>query len=77
MYGSRSEIASKISHPCIYDVSFLALLGAPYIYDISRLRVNISPKHVRQRKINQYNQYTVYYVGYYTNHTSKCMVLTT
>jgi hypothetical protein len=24
----------------IYDVKFLALLGAPYIYDISRLRVN-------------------------------------
>jgi hypothetical protein len=23
----------------IYDVNFLALLGAPYIYDISRLRV--------------------------------------
>jgi hypothetical protein len=23
----------------IYDVKFLALLGAPYIYDISRLRV--------------------------------------
>jgi len=26
--------------PYIYDVSFLALLGAPYIYDISSLRVN-------------------------------------
>jgi hypothetical protein len=25
----------------IYDVKFLALLGAPYIYVISRLRVNI------------------------------------
>jgi hypothetical protein len=25
----------------IYDVKFLALPGAPYIYDISRLRVNI------------------------------------
>jgi hypothetical protein len=24
----------------IYDVKFLALLGASYIYDISRLRVN-------------------------------------
>jgi hypothetical protein len=24
----------------VYDVKFLALLGAPYIYDISRLRVN-------------------------------------
>jgi hypothetical protein len=23
----------------IYDVNFLALVGAPYIYDISRLRV--------------------------------------
>jgi hypothetical protein len=26
----------------IYDVKFLALQGAPYIYDISRLRVNDS-----------------------------------
>jgi hypothetical protein len=25
----------------IYDVKFLVLLGAPYIYDISRLRVNL------------------------------------
>jgi hypothetical protein len=33
----------KKSHPYIYDVKFLALLGAPhiyiYIYGISRLRV--------------------------------------
>jgi hypothetical protein len=38
MYGSRSKILSKKSRPCVYDVKFLALLGAPYIYDISRLR---------------------------------------
>jgi hypothetical protein len=38
MYGSRSKIPSKKSHPYIYDVKFLALLGAPY--DISRLRVS-------------------------------------
>jgi hypothetical protein len=31
----------KKSHPYIYiyDVKFLALLGAPYVYDISRLRL--------------------------------------
>jgi hypothetical protein len=40
MHGSRSKIPSKKSHPYIYDVKFLALLGAPYVYDISRLRVN-------------------------------------
>jgi hypothetical protein len=40
MHGSRSKIPSKKSSPYIYDVKFLALLGAPYIYDISRLRVN-------------------------------------
>jgi hypothetical protein len=42
MYGSRSKIPSKNSLPYIYiyDVKFLDLLGAPYIYDISRLRVN-------------------------------------
>jgi hypothetical protein len=39
MHGSRSKIPSKKSRPYIY-VKFLALLGAPYIYDINRLRVN-------------------------------------
>jgi hypothetical protein len=39
MRGSRSKIPSKKSRPYIYDVKFLALLGAPYIHDISRLRV--------------------------------------
>jgi hypothetical protein len=40
MHGSRSKIPSKKSRPYIY-VKFLALLGAPYMYDISRLRVKI------------------------------------
>jgi hypothetical protein len=42
MHGSRRKIHSKKSHPYIYiyNVKFLALLGAPYIYD-SRLRVNL------------------------------------
>jgi hypothetical protein len=39
MHGSRSKISSKKSRPYIYDVKFLALLGAPYIYDFSKLRV--------------------------------------
>jgi hypothetical protein len=39
MHGSRNKIPSKKSRLYIYD-KFLALLGAPYIYDISRLRVN-------------------------------------
>jgi hypothetical protein len=39
MHGSRSKIPNKKFRPYIYDVKFLALLGAPYIYDISRLRV--------------------------------------
>jgi hypothetical protein len=34
MHGSRSKIPSKKSRPYIYDVKFLALLGAPYIYMI-------------------------------------------
>jgi hypothetical protein len=38
MHGSKRKIPSKKSRPYIY-VKFLALLGAPYIYDISRLRV--------------------------------------
>jgi hypothetical protein len=45
MHGSRSKIPSKKSRSYIYDVKFLALLGAPYIYiyiyDISRLKVSI------------------------------------
>jgi hypothetical protein len=41
MHGSRSKIPSKKYRPYIYDVKFLALLGTPYIYDISRLRVNV------------------------------------
>jgi hypothetical protein len=42
IYGSRSKIPSKKSRPYIYiyDVKFLAFLGAPCIYDISRLRLN-------------------------------------
>jgi hypothetical protein len=49
MNGSRSKIPTKNFRPYIYDVKFLALLGAPhthththiyiYIYDLSKLRV--------------------------------------
>jgi hypothetical protein len=41
MHGSRSKIPRKKSLPYIYiyDVKFLALLGARYIYDISKLRI--------------------------------------
>jgi hypothetical protein len=45
MHGSRSKAPSKKSLPCIYDVKFLALLGASYIYDISRLRVKAYNTH--------------------------------
>jgi hypothetical protein len=41
MHGSRSKIPSKKSHPYIYDIKFLDLLGAPYIYNISRVRVKM------------------------------------
>jgi hypothetical protein len=40
MHGSRIKIPCKQSRPYIYDVKFVALVGAPYIYDISKLRVN-------------------------------------
>jgi hypothetical protein len=43
MHGLISKIPSKnFVHIYIYihDVKFLALLGAPYVYDISRLRVS-------------------------------------
>jgi hypothetical protein len=41
MHGSRSKIPSKKSHLYVYDVKFLALVGASYVYDIIRLRVNL------------------------------------
>jgi hypothetical protein len=41
----------KKSRPYIYDVKYLALLGAPYIY-ISRLRVNPAFFYVGLRKTN-------------------------
>jgi hypothetical protein len=40
MHFSRSKITVKKSRPYIYDVKFLALLGATYIYDISSVRFN-------------------------------------
>jgi hypothetical protein len=46
MHGSRSKIPSKNSRPYMYDVKFLALLGAPYIYDISRLTYRQTLKRV-------------------------------
>jgi hypothetical protein len=36
---AKSSVKNLV-HIYIHDVKFLALLGAPYIYDISRLRVN-------------------------------------
>jgi hypothetical protein len=45
---SRSKIPSKKSRPYIYDVKFLALLGAPDIYDISRLRVNLLTEYIQK-----------------------------
>jgi hypothetical protein len=43
MHGSRGKIPSKKSRPYIYDVTFLALLGAPYIYTtLVGLGLNIS-----------------------------------
>jgi hypothetical protein len=39
MRCSSSKIPSKKSRLYIYKVKFLALQGAPYIYNISRLRV--------------------------------------
>jgi hypothetical protein len=48
IYGTRSKIPSKKSRSYIHDVKFLALLEAPYIYDISRLRVKgLSVPHQR------------------------------
>jgi hypothetical protein len=68
MHGSRSKIPSKKSRPYIYDVKFLAVLGAPYIYDSSRLRVNSPPPlstkllvtslRVMRRRIKRFTEVT-------------------
>jgi hypothetical protein len=64
MYGSRSKIRSKNFRPYIYDVKFLPLLGAPYIYNISRLRVN---SMVRVSEMHQALQcMDVYLVTFHT-----------
>jgi hypothetical protein len=58
MHGSRSKIPSKnLIYIYIYThVKFLALLGAPYIYDISRLRVKpITVQHPLGHKPAQPN----------------------
>jgi hypothetical protein len=47
MYGSRSKAPSKKSLPYIYDVKFLALLGAPYICDISSLRIELEDMKIK------------------------------
>jgi hypothetical protein len=47
MHGSRSKIPSKKSRPYRCDIKFLTLLGAPYIYDISRLRVDFHSHALR------------------------------
>jgi hypothetical protein len=55
MHGSRNKIPSKNSRPHIYYVKFLPLLLAPYIYDISSLRVNVTCIcSIRFRKIFKY-----------------------
>jgi hypothetical protein len=49
MHGSRSKIPiKKLVHIYIYihDVKFLALHGAPHIYDINRLRVKLRLENV-------------------------------
>jgi hypothetical protein len=47
MHGSRSKIPGKKSRPYIY-VKFLAVVGAPYIHDISRLRVKRKEANIRE-----------------------------
>jgi hypothetical protein len=52
MHVSRSKIPSKkISSIYIYESKFLALLEAPYIYDISRLRVKRTALIYKNKKI--------------------------
>jgi hypothetical protein len=69
MHGSRSKIPSKISLPYIYDVKFLALLGASYIHDISRLRVNM--KVALLFPVSPYSQLKIY--GHVR--TTYCLIL--
>jgi hypothetical protein len=58
MYGSRGKIPRKKSRPYIY-VKFLALLGATYIYEISRQRVNVEATQFATQLPTQFARPTV------------------
>jgi hypothetical protein len=47
----------KKFRPYIYDVKFLALLGAPYIYDISRLRVKLQTPGNNPEEITRHSKH--------------------
>ena len=40
-FGNAETVSFYLLHNIYTTLAFLALLGAPYIYDISSLRVNI------------------------------------
>jgi hypothetical protein len=54
MHGSRNKIPSKIARLYIYDVKFRTLLGAPYIYDISRLMVKFHFLYLRCTRVHNW-----------------------
>jgi hypothetical protein len=53
MHGSRSKIPNIKPRPYIYDVKFLASLGAVHIYDTSRLRVKTANSRTRTQHNTQ------------------------
>jgi hypothetical protein len=57
MHGSRSKIPSKKSHPYIYDVKFLALLGLHiYIY-MTLVGSELNSNHRIQMLLCNNNEY--------------------
>jgi hypothetical protein len=42
MVQEEKSLVKNLVYIYIHDVKFLALLGAPYVYDINRLRVNLT-----------------------------------
>jgi hypothetical protein len=71
----RSKIPSKKSRPYVYDVKFPALLGAPYIYNISRLRVKVKQNNRVLAVMLRSSKRVLWVMGMMTVEISACLCL--
>jgi hypothetical protein len=57
----------------MYDVKFLALLGDPYIYDISRLRVNFQFTEEKETMANRFSDLGLIFIDSQTQQPSSAV----